>query len=32
LAFLEVANRFGGARVIETFKYATGIHMPRWRF
>lgn len=28
LVFLEIANRVGGADVVDTFELATGIHMP----
>jgi hypothetical protein len=28
LVFLEVANRVGGADVVDTFELATGIHLP----
>ncbi|HTH76853.1 MAG TPA: ATP-grasp domain-containing protein [Trinickia sp.] len=28
LVFLEVGNRVGGADVVATFEYATGVHMP----
>ncbi|MFD6679605.1 ATP-grasp domain-containing protein [Micromonospora parva] len=28
LVFLEVASRFGGAGVADTFELATGVHMP----
>lgn len=28
LVFLEVASRFGGAGVVDTFELATGVHMP----
>jgi biotin carboxylase len=28
LVFLEVANRVGGADVVDTFEMATGIHLP----
>ncbi|TCW82083.1 ATP-grasp domain-containing protein [Burkholderia sp. SRS-46] len=28
LVFLEVGNRVGGADVVATFEYATGVHLP----
>lgn len=28
LVFLEIANRSGGARIVETFKLQTGVHLP----
>jgi hypothetical protein len=28
VVFLEVASRFGGADVVDTFELATGVHMP----